>query len=86
MGDGSAAAATWEDSLAQTLECLQPGVWLLIEHPGFNAPEMQALGHVGYRNVASHRDSVTKAFTSSKVRQVIEERNIRLIAYRDIWS
>jgi chitin disaccharide deacetylase len=85
-GDGSAPAAAWEASLATALEGLEPGDWLLVEHPGYDTPEMQALGHPGYRNVASHRDSVTKAFTSPKVRAVIEERNIRLTTYRDIWS
>ncbi len=85
-GNGDAPAAAWEASLIQALEALTPGVWLLIEHPGFDTPEMQALGHVGYRNVASHRDSVTQAFTSGKVKETIAQRNIELVAYRDIWS
>jgi chitin disaccharide deacetylase len=85
-GDGSAPAATWEASLIQAIGLLQPGVWLLVEHPGFDTPEMQALGHTGYRNVASHRNSVTKAFTSPKVKTLIKKRNIQLVAYRDIWS
>lgn len=85
-GDGSAPAATWEASLIKAMEGLPPGTWILVEHPGLNTPEMQALGHTGYRNVATHRDSVTKAFTSSKVKAAIEKRNIQLVAYRDIWS
>jgi chitin disaccharide deacetylase len=85
-GDGSAPAAAWEASLVQALEHLTAGDWLLVEHPGFDTPELQAMGHAGYRNVASHRDSVTKAFTSARVRNIIEQRNIQLVAYRDIWS
>ena len=85
-GDGSAPAATWEASLVQLMESLQPGVWLLVEHPGFDTPEMQALGHAGYRNVAAHRQSVTQAFTSPQVMAAVQERNIQLVAYRDIWS
>ena len=46
--------------------------------------EVMAMGHKGYCNVAAHRDAVTKAFTSEKVKSVIEKRGIKLISYRDL--
>ena len=73
-----------EAALVAILENLKPGVWLFVEHPGLDTPEMRAIGHVGYRNVAADRDGVTKAFTSDKVKEVIRERGIKLASYADI--
>jgi predicted glycoside hydrolase/deacetylase ChbG (UPF0249 family) len=73
-----------ERSLVSILEKLEPGRWLLVEHPGFDTPEMRGLGHEGYRDVAAHRAAVTAAFTSAKVKKVIEARGIRLIGYGDL--
>jgi hypothetical protein len=58
----------------------------VIEHPGLDTPEMQAMGHKGYGEVAAHRDAVTKSFTSPKVKEVIKRRGILLVSYRDLWS
>jgi len=68
-------------ALINTLQKLAPGTWILVEHPGLNTPEMRALGHRGYENVAAHRDAVTKVFTSPKVQEVINKKNIKLISY-----
>jgi len=73
-----------ETTLIVILENLKPGVWLFVEHPGLDTPEMRAIGHVGYRNVAADRDGVTKAFTSDKVKEAIRERGIKLASYADI--
>jgi predicted glycoside hydrolase/deacetylase ChbG (UPF0249 family) len=48
------------------------------------ARSVEVMGHKGYWNVAAHRDAVTRAFTSKKVKSVIEKRGIRLISYRDL--
>ncbi len=71
-------------ALINTLEKLTAGTWILVEHPGLNIPEMRALGHRGYENVAAHRDAVTKVFTSPKVKEVINKKNIKLISYRKL--
>ncbi len=73
-----------EASLVRALEKLRPGRWLIVEHPGLDCPEMRAMGHTGYWDVAADRDAVTKAFTSEKVKRVIEKRAIQLISYRDL--
>lgn len=81
---GFAGAATPEQKearLVEILQNLQPGLWLFVEHPGFDVPEMQGMGHKGYEHVAIDREGVTRAFTSEKVRKVIEQRRVKLLSY-----
>jgi predicted glycoside hydrolase/deacetylase ChbG (UPF0249 family) len=73
-----------EDALVKLLENLGPGQWLLLEHPAFDTPEMRAIGHKGYENVAEDRAAVTKAFTSERVKKVIQDRRISVISYADV--
>jgi predicted glycoside hydrolase/deacetylase ChbG (UPF0249 family) len=68
----------------QNLELLQPGTYLFIEHPGLNVPEMQALGHKGYEEVATDRDAVTRVFTSKEVQAAVQRKGIRLVSYKDV--
>jgi predicted glycoside hydrolase/deacetylase ChbG (UPF0249 family) len=83
--DSKATAEQREAALVKALDELKPGVWIIIEHPGLDTPEMQGMGHKGYWEVASHRDGVTKAFTSPKVKEVIKRRGIKLVSYHDMW-
>lgn len=89
---GGIAGARWsaaktpqekEAALVHILENLTPGVWLFVEHPGLDTPEMRAIGHKGYEGVAADRAAVTFAFTSAKVKQTIAQRGIRLISYAE---
>ncbi|MHC4284822.1 MAG: ChbG/HpnK family deacetylase [Planctomycetota bacterium] len=73
-----------EAALIKTLQKLTPGTWILVEHPGLDTPEMRAIGHRGYENVAYNRDTVTRVFTSSKVKEVIKKKGIKLISYDDL--
>ncbi|MBM4089517.1 MAG: ChbG/HpnK family deacetylase [Planctomycetes bacterium] len=83
MGDGKLPPETRPDALAETLESLTPGLWLLVEHPARDTPEMRAIGHKGYEHVANDREGVTRAFTSEKVKEVVQRKNIRLMSYGD---
>jgi predicted glycoside hydrolase/deacetylase ChbG (UPF0249 family) len=83
--DSKATAEQREAALVKALEGLGPGTWIIIEHPGLDTPEMQAMGHKGYWEVASHRDGVTKSFISPKVKEVIRRRGIQLASYLDMW-
>jgi predicted glycoside hydrolase/deacetylase ChbG (UPF0249 family) len=67
-----------------TLKNLSPGKYFFIEHPGFNTPEMQAIGHKGYENVAVDRDAVTKVYTDPGIKELIKSLNIKLVSYKDI--
>jgi predicted glycoside hydrolase/deacetylase ChbG (UPF0249 family) len=73
-----------EEALAGALEKLQPGTWILVEHPGLDVPEMRALGHRGYENVAADREGVTRALTSDRVKAVLKARGIELVSYADL--
>ena len=73
-----------ESALIEILEELQPGTWMLLRHPAFDTPEMQAITHPGYDNVAEDRAGDTFILTSDKVAEVIERRGIQLITYQDL--
>lgn len=81
-----ATAAEREAALVDALEKLQPGRWLLIEHPGYDTPEMRAIGHRGNEDVAVARAAVTSAFTSPRVKQVIQRRGIQLASYASLQA
>jgi predicted glycoside hydrolase/deacetylase ChbG (UPF0249 family) len=68
----------------RNLEALEPGTYLFVDHPGLNVPEMQALMHKGYEDVAADRDAVTQVFTSREVLAVIQKKRIRLVSYKDV--
>ena len=68
----------------QILEKLEPGVWLFVEHPAYDTPEMQAIHHIGYEHVASDRQAVTDMLTDERVKAVIVQRGIQLVSYADL--
>lgn len=71
-------------SSVKTIKGLKPGKYLFIEHPGLDTPEMRAIWHKGYENVAADRDNVTKVFTSSEVKQAVSEKGIILVSYNEV--
>ena len=73
-----------EARLIKILEELQPGTWMLLRHPAFDTPEMQAISLQGYDNVAEDRAGDTYILTSDKVAEVIERLGIQLITYQDL--
>jgi chitin disaccharide deacetylase len=70
--------------VVKTLDTLEAGTYLFIEHPAYDVPEMQALGHKGYEDVAADRAAVTAVFTSPEVKAAIQRNGIRLISYKDL--
>ncbi len=72
-------------SFIKMIEGLAQGkTYLFVDHPGLDTPEMQAVGHVGYEDVAADRQGVTDTFTSPRVREAIHAKGVRLIGYRDL--
>ena len=84
FGTNTSTAEQREKALVELVEKLQPGQWLLVEHPAFDTPEMRVIGHKGYENVAADRAGVSQAFTSARVKEVITRRKITLISYADV--
>jgi chitin disaccharide deacetylase len=79
--------ATPEEKVAsfrRVVEMLAPGTHLFVDHPALDGPEMRAIGHVGYENVALDRQGVTDPWTSAAVKEAVKRRGIELIGYRDL--
>lgn len=74
------------DKLAARLETIGPGTWFAIDHAATDTPEVQAIGHKGYEQVAADRSAVLAAWTSPKVKTVIERRGIELTNYRKLLA
>lgn len=69
-------------SLIKMLESLEAGqTYLFVDHPGLDTPEMRAIHHIGYEDVAEDRQGVTTAWTNPKVKEVIKSKGIELIGY-----
>lgn len=72
-------------SFLKMLESLEPGkTYLFVDHPGLDTPELRAIHHIGYENVAADRQGVTDTWTHPRVRELIKARGIQLIGYRDL--
>ena len=73
-----------ESAMIELIEKLGAGLWIIIDHPGMDTPEMRAIGNQGYQNVAVDRTNVTRVFTSDRVQAAIEKRGIELVSYADV--
>ena len=81
---GGREAEEMTRNLIEELGKIEPGTYLFVDHPAFDTPEIRALGHKGYTDVAENREGVTKAWTDPRVKEVIEKRGIKLISYADL--
>lgn len=70
--------------LAAALEKLTPGTYIHLDHAALDTPEMRAIGHEGYRYVASDRWANVQAWTSDDVKEVVKRRGIKRIAVKDL--
>ncbi len=87
IGYGGSATTTEDkmQSFIKMLENLKPGnTYLFVDHPGLDTPELRAIHHKGYDNVALDRQGVTDVWTNPKVKEVIKKRGIQLVSYKDI--
>jgi len=84
--DGAhATSAEKVKSFIKMLDALKPGnTYLFVDHPAANSPEMQAIHHIGYENVAQDRQGVVDVFTSGEVKKMIQKKQIELISYKDL--
>lgn len=74
-------------AFSKMLDKLQPGkTYIFVDHPGLDSPELRAIHHIGYENVAEDRQGVTETFTSKAIQKLIDEKKIRLIGYKDLLT
>ncbi len=72
-------------SFLAMLDGLTPGeTYWFVDHPGLDDPELRAIHHIGYEDVADDRQGVTDLWTSPQIKAEIERRGILLISYRDL--
>lgn len=71
-------------SFIAMLESLTPGTYLFVEHPAYDTPEVQAVYHIGYTDVAADRQGVTDMLTSDRVKEAIRRLGIQCISYADL--
>lgn len=73
------------DSFINMLGKLEKGkTYLFVDHPGLDSPELRAIHHIGYEDVADDRQGVTDLYTSEKVKAAIRKYGVRLISYNDV--
>lgn len=80
-----------EKTLAAILEGLQPGVHLLIGHPGYASLENDALIHSDPKDVQTLgvgrlRAAETLAYTSPRIKRLVADRGIKLMSYKEFCS
>lgn len=68
----------------EALKKVTPGTYMFVEHPAFDGPEMKSVYMDGYMDVASDRQKVTDLFTDKRVRDMIQNRRIILLDYKDL--
>lgn len=78
------AAEDRERAFIDQLKKLDAGTYIAVDHPAVPSADMQAIGHVGYRNVSEDRKSCLKVFTSPTLRAAIARLGIQLISYKDL--
>jgi chitin disaccharide deacetylase len=72
-------------SFINMLNKLEAGnTYLFVDHPGLNSPELRAIHHIGYEDVATDRQGVVDTWTNEKIKKLIREKDIQLISYKDL--
>ncbi len=89
VSTGYVGAHTTSDEKLQSfmkmLESLETGkTYIFVDHPGLDVPEVQAIHHIGYENVAADRQGVTDIWTNPRVKTFIKTKGIQLIGYNDL--
>jgi predicted glycoside hydrolase/deacetylase ChbG (UPF0249 family) len=58
--------------------------YLFVDHPGLDSPELKAVSHIGYEDVAIDRQGVTTLWTSDEIKSLIKSKGIQLVSYKDV--
>jgi predicted glycoside hydrolase/deacetylase ChbG (UPF0249 family) len=74
-----------KQSFIKMLDNLKSGEsYVFVDHPGLDTPELKAIHHIGYENVASDRQGVTDLFTDAGVKEAIKKKGVKLISYAEL--
>jgi chitin disaccharide deacetylase len=72
-------------SFTKMLDKLENGqTYLFVDHPGLDSPELRAIHHIGYEDVAADRQGVTSLWTNTEIKELIKKKKIQLLSYKDL--
>lgn len=81
----SKTSAEKKQAFIAMLQTLEPGnTYIFVDHPAFDTPEMRAIHHIGYEDVAADRQGVVDIWTDGEIIALIKKLNIQLISYKDL--
>lgn len=73
------------EGFLRMLDGLEEGkTYMFVDHPGFDTPELRAIHHIGYEQVAVDRQGVTDTLMDPRVRARLGARGIQRVGYRDL--
>jgi predicted glycoside hydrolase/deacetylase ChbG (UPF0249 family) len=73
------------ESFKKMLGSLEAGkTYLFVDHPGLDSPELKAVSHIGYEDVAGDRQGVTSLWTNDEIKSLIKNKGIQLVSYKDV--
>jgi hypothetical protein len=78
--------AAFTAALLAELEKLTPGLYLYVDHPAVDTPELRAVDSNDGRRWADIRSSVLAAWTDPSVQSLVKARNIELVPMRDLFD
>ena len=78
--------AALKTALMQALEALQPGLYLYVDHPAADTPELRAVDTNDGPRWADIRSSVLAAWTDPDVVALVKRRNIELTPIGDLFD
>ena len=83
-GDSKTSAEKKQAFIAM-LQTLEPGnTYIFVDHPAFDTPEMRAIHHIRYEDVAADRQGVVDIWIDGEIIALIKKLNIQLISYKDL--
>jgi predicted glycoside hydrolase/deacetylase ChbG (UPF0249 family) len=62
----------------------QDKTYIFVDHPGLDNAELKAVYHIGYEQVSVDRQGVTDVLTNEKVKNLIREKGILLLSYKEV--
>jgi predicted glycoside hydrolase/deacetylase ChbG (UPF0249 family) len=67
-------------ALVTAINILTPGTYVMVDHAANDTPEMRAIGHPGYEQVAADRSANTSMWVNPSVKTAIEKKGVVLIS------
>lgn len=74
------------EELEAWLRAREPGLWLYVDHPSVDGPEMRGRDSQFGDRFAEHQGAVAELWADPSLRDLLDELDIELVSYRDLWD